>query len=311
LLRAIQSNASNMNLLLSITVGLLRLVVACGASGVISPLQHPVDVKQPLKMPTTIQNLEPLDTRLNGDTNVAEGLLCGNLRNKHTLLFLHFQKCGGTSIERALRVFATKCKLGFVRSPKGYRSELRRGRLNFLVGHIHYGVHKSLPKRAKYDYVALLREPIDRAWSQYKHNGERRCRCSFKTFAHTRGSVQYYMNRLADGTRRLNTSLHNMKQVTLLADVENINKWYAQLEILLQKYSPTPLRLPPLIASNVRNESKFASLVSSKSPRVGSTYSRSSYEAFRASKDYEILKAANENDYVLLGKARTLPSYIS
>ena len=65
-------------------------------------------------------------------------MLCGEF-NRYTLFFLHFHKCGGTSVEFALKEYADRCDFGYSRFPKRWRENLQKGKITFLTGHIFFG----------------------------------------------------------------------------------------------------------------------------------------------------------------------------
>jgi hypothetical protein len=228
-------------------------------------------------------------------------ILCGQLQKRYTLFFLHFQKCGGTSVESSLKRFADRCNLGYARFPKGWRNEISRGKITFLTGHIFYGLHEKLPKGWSWDYVAVFRDPFDRAWSQFKHNGERRCKCSFLRFSQM--YANYYQFKLTGS--RSNKSVHraravtNLKKVKLVGKMDNLDLWYTALNDLLKSRSSSPLNLPPLQSFNVRNTSK-----SSGMEKLGSSYSQAQYDQIKDSNLYTEFGVMNRNDYSIFSELK-------
>lgn len=227
---------------------------------------------------------------------------CGSLK-RYTLFFLHFQKCGGSSVEKSLEKFAKKCKYGYSRFPKHWRKRLSDGELTFLTGHIFYGFHVNLPKNWEYDYVAIFRDPFDRSWSHFKHNGERRCRCTFVKFSEM--FTNYYQFKLtgsrSNTNKILKQALINLRQISITGYLNDIDSWYENLQDLLQKQSISPLTLPPLISQNIRNSSKDQG-----TSHVGTSYNMLEYEASRNSEDFEQIKGMNQNDYTLISELKYL-----
>jgi len=234
----------------------------------------------------------------NVDEAASNKILCGKLK-RYTLFFLHFQKCGGTSVESSLKVFAEHCNLGYTRFPKGWRSSLTKGKVTFLTGHIFFGLHERLPKGWNWDYVAVFRDPFDRAWSQFKHNGERRCKCSFMKFSEQ--YVNYYQFKLTGNRSNKRSSrasaVANLKEVKLVGNMDDLDVWYSALNDLLKSRSSSPLNLPPLYSRNVRNTSKV-----SGSEKLGSSYSQKEYEHIRNSDLYTEFASMNRNDYRMISE---------
>jgi len=226
---------------------------------------------------------------------------CGSLK-RYTLFFLHFQKCGGKSVEKSLEKFARKCKYGYSRFPHDWKNKLPNGDLTFLTGHIFFGLHLNLPKNWDYDYVAVFRDPFDRSWSQFKHNGQRRCRCTFFKFSEL--FTNYYQFKLIGSRSNTNTNLkraiRNLSKISVTGYLDDIDSWYENLQHLLQNRSISSLKLPTLMSFNIRNTSK----VQGTTGDVGSTYNMQEYEAARNSKDFEQMKAMNRNDYMLLSELK-------
>lgn len=271
-------------------------------------------VMLPSSMPSGLSDITPHSTRGVKQHEVlfdnmhsgssSEGILCGDLRRKeYTLLFLHFQKCGGTSVEKALKKFAIHCKLGYARLPRdSWRTRLSSGKLTFLTGHIPYGVHSYLKKTNKYDYVGIFRDPIERAWSQYQHNGKRRCKCTFEQFSKSKAANYYQFKLCGDISRKsLNLAIINLRQVTLVQMMYNLETWFKDLQVLLQSKSSLPIRLPKLQAFNVRNTT--SALLLKRQGKTGTVYNTSDFDSLRSSAS---LRELHANDYVILEELHKL-----
>jgi len=242
-----------------------------------------------------------LSIRRVDESRSPQEVLCGRLK-RYTLFFLHFQKCGGTSIEVALKKHANRCKLGYSRFPKNWHRNLPSGKITFLTGHIPYGLHLKLPKKWDYDYVAIFRDPFARAWSHYKHNGERRCRCSFIKFSKLH--VNYYQYKLV-GSRSNSENVYlaaskTLPKIKLIGHMDNIDHWYTQLQDLLNNRSTSPLILPRLTSHNVRNTSKAPGY-----SKVGSSYNQTEYVMLKQSEAYSHFKRLNQNDYRLISELKS------
>jgi len=89
----------------------------------------------------------------------------------------------------------------------------------------------------KYDYVTVFRDPIDRAWSQYQHNGKRRCRCKFTKFSETHSN--YYQHKLCgvkpghplQPKQDVKLAVKNLQNYTLVGNYLNdLETWFKSLD---------------------------------------------------------------------------------
>jgi hypothetical protein len=95
-----------------------------------------------------------------------------------TVLFLHVPKTAGTSFRSALASAIAPGKRVWIYPPEdmvgaltpsmlGELSDSDKRRLRLVMGHFHFGLHRSLPQRSH--YVTMVREPVARVASLYKH----------------------------------------------------------------------------------------------------------------------------------------------
>jgi hypothetical protein len=96
--------------------------------------------------------------------------------HEQCLLFLHIPKTGGTSLTTAIRwqyrrvPTARIVRFDALNRPP---DEIRRvplevrSQAKLVMGHFYYGVHKHIPQKCS--YVTLLRDPIARVVSRYRH----------------------------------------------------------------------------------------------------------------------------------------------
>ena len=99
-------------------------------------------------------------------------------RHEWTLIFLHIPKTAGTSLRQAigsayepherLYLYDNPSLEGSL-SPKEFKQlpEETRARLRFVMGHIPFGLHRSIPRESR--YVVVLRDPVERVVSHYYH----------------------------------------------------------------------------------------------------------------------------------------------
>jgi Sulfotransferase family len=96
--------------------------------------------------------------------------------HEQCLLFLHIPKTGGTSLTTAIRwqyrrvPTARIVRFDALNKPP---DEIRRvplevrSQAKLVMGHFYYGVHNHIPQKCS--YVTLLRDPIARVVSRYRH----------------------------------------------------------------------------------------------------------------------------------------------
>lgn len=91
------------------------------------------------------------------------------LQSRFVTLFIHIPKTGGTSLYYALEKRLGKSKVFLDRSGGDYKlaqlSKEERSQLDFVQGHFDFGVHRYFDR--SYRYITFLRDPIDRAISEY------------------------------------------------------------------------------------------------------------------------------------------------
>jgi hypothetical protein len=90
------------------------------------------------------------------------------------LIFLHIPKTAGQSLHFvALRTYPEDQKIHLNILDKPVDEQMsriplqERSRAALLWGHVPYGIHEYIPRRC--DYITILREPVDRVISVYKH----------------------------------------------------------------------------------------------------------------------------------------------
>jgi hypothetical protein len=86
------------------------------------------------------------------------------------LFFIHIPKTAGTSVRRVLRPRYTDDEFVPVYSHEPSELQKIRNRLDdarVLYGHFSHGFHELLDTRGR--YATMLREPIARVWSFYRH----------------------------------------------------------------------------------------------------------------------------------------------
>jgi hypothetical protein len=95
------------------------------------------------------------------------------VRDDRTIIYVHLPKCGGTTFNRIIEWEYPPLQV-FSVDPAFFRWSYRRllgwsqdrlARIKVFKGHMPFGLHKSLARPAT--YITVLRDPIDRAISQY------------------------------------------------------------------------------------------------------------------------------------------------
>lgn len=89
------------------------------------------------------------------------------------LIYLHVPKCAGQTLSSALRLSFRRSRVLYLdgldkplHEVVGSISPEALSQVELVLGHIHYGVHKFLPREPA--YVTVLRDPVDRVVSLYK-----------------------------------------------------------------------------------------------------------------------------------------------
>lgn len=97
--------------------------------------------------------------------------------SRHTglLLFIHIPKTAGTTVRAALAEAYARDERAFIYEPSvpeattlealAERPQVELDRLQLVMGHFDFGVHRSLPGPAR--YVSMVREPMDRLVSLF------------------------------------------------------------------------------------------------------------------------------------------------
>jgi hypothetical protein len=99
-------------------------------------------------------------------------------RTPPTVLFLHVPKTAGTAFRSALASAVAPGNRVWVYPPEDMvgaltpamlaeLSDSDKRQLRLVMGHFHFGLHRSLPQRSH--YVTMVREPVSRVASLYKH----------------------------------------------------------------------------------------------------------------------------------------------
>jgi len=132
---------------------------------------------------------------------------CQQLIPAPRMVYLHFQKAAGTTVENGLKRFiadlSVRCgsKVGFDRpSGSNYRSSTfsqSQRNAGIVAGHGYWGCHKELnTTSSSYVYTAFFRNPLTRALSHFARSScKAKKNCSIQRFLrlHARN---YYYNRL-------------------------------------------------------------------------------------------------------------------
>jgi len=135
--------------------------------------------------------------------------LCKNANIQERIIYLHFQKTAGTSVESGLKRFvhefnsicgSNNINIIFERPTGGmYRKSLftpRTLKADIVAGHGYWGCHNSLDTSSSYIYTAFFRDPLDRAMSHHLRSScKEKKGCDLKRFLHLHAK-NYYYNRL-------------------------------------------------------------------------------------------------------------------
>jgi hypothetical protein len=258
---------------------------------------------------------------------------CGDWKG-FTLIFLHMQKCGGTSIEVSLRQFAWMCGIGYMRYPgvrKSWAASLKSGKVNIVTGHSFYGIHKHLPENRQYAYVTLLREPVPRLISHFHHTGPPRdCGFNCSLWKYGKMTGNYYVRHLVTQSspleRRknarkiasgLSNALSNLHKIEVVGGrLSDINEWFATVQRLLRDRVRLDMELPQLGFTNVRNlDSVVAVAAKNVTSSIQVIKSKSTTQAGDgpSNRDYpesvlSRLRNMMKDDYLLWNTAQALAS---
>lgn len=108
-------------------------------------------------------------------------------------VFVHLPKCGGTTLNNIIKInynpwrtfeFVARGRRGSENNPLNFGDKeaadikyiltyLKKyeSKIDVIIGHMPYGVHKYLNRRCR--YFSVIRDPIKRVWSQFVHIANR------------------------------------------------------------------------------------------------------------------------------------------
>lgn len=110
--------------------------------------------------------------------------ICDQIQDDECVVFTHIPKAAGTTLDRLLKGVGMVNQLPWKRAygtvydqylGEGKRESLAdflewkeaaRQKVRILTGHVPFGIHEHLPRKAK--YVTILRDPVSRTVSHYK-----------------------------------------------------------------------------------------------------------------------------------------------
>ena len=132
--------------------------------------------------------------------------ICKKMNFEEKLIYVHFQKTAGTSVESGLKLFVHELnsicstqKIFERPSGSAYRKNLftkSEKMADIVAGHGYWGCHNKLNSSANYAYSAFFRDPLKRALSHHARSScKTQKKCSITKFAHLHAR-NYYYNRL-------------------------------------------------------------------------------------------------------------------
>jgi hypothetical protein len=87
------------------------------------------------------------------------------------LIFLHIPKTGGSTLSKILEHHYSRAQTVTLDGPKIARFKTlpaaERGRYRLIQGHLHFGVHRFIPRAST--YITFLRRPVERVLSFYHY----------------------------------------------------------------------------------------------------------------------------------------------
>lgn len=131
------------------------------------------------------------------------------------IIFIHLPKCGGTTLNRIIEWEYAPTTV-FSVDPSFFRWSYhqlikwparRLARMRVFKGHMPFGLHKLLPQPAT--YISILRDPIDRAVSEYHYALSRKIHPQHRTMR--RLTLEEYIR----------TTPHSNVQTKLIAGLQN------------------------------------------------------------------------------------------
>jgi galactose-3-O-sulfotransferase len=131
------------------------------------------------------------------------------------IIFLHLPKCGGTTLNRIIEWEYAPTQV-FSVDPSFFRWSYHRliqwpaqrlARMRVFKGHMPFGLHKLLPQPAT--YITILRDPVDRAVSEYYYALSRKIHPQHRTMKKL--TLEDYIQ----------TTRHNNVQTKLVAGLQN------------------------------------------------------------------------------------------
>lgn len=139
-----------------------------------------------------------------------------------TLLFVHIPKTGGLSFRRAVTQNLRALSLPHNVNLKAWGPDAQLAEV--VVGHMPYGIHEFMGNR-KYDYLTILRHPVERAFSNFYYFPRSRTGQTIKEFLEG-----------PDGFRIKNTHIRQLCGKSVLSTNEINKEDYEQAMANLENF---------------------------------------------------------------------------